>query len=347
MNGPQIVDFSDAISKVYNPDDFISALLAIDKIFTAFAPAGVRFPDQVVQVVASANTGGWVEDLLAQVDKDRGSTLLMRKFLVKYPELKSVVEEGITHPCDALFLLGGKAFVGRGPFRDFIKRMEEANEFKVLLVSSEQRRVGKSYSTELIRYFAAQSSERGAVYCDLDTSDYDPGQLAAELARGFGIAGAPPQSSSQQAARWNQELVDWLIPASTNVGVKVWWLVLDGFRTRLPSEETRDFIEQLTRRVQIKANYRLVLVNYGYELPLELGAFAFRERVERVTRADLEAFVDKLHRYKHGMPPTPDQVTSYVNAVYERLAQYEQRYPQQAQDSLLLNMAVIDARRII
>jgi hypothetical protein len=347
MNGPQMAEFSEAVNAVFNVQDFSAVLQKLDKKFTDFAPAALAFPKQVDEVVATASSKGWIAQLVVEVVNARPNSQKIKDFLAKNPDWDPSRSEPNEHPCDTLFLLGGKSLVGRDGLREYIKAMEVNTDFKVLLVTSDRRRVGKTYSKELIDYFAASTPGIGAVYIDLDKDDYGPGTLAAELAREVGIAGIAPDRGQQQAARWNQELVKWLIPRARNPNGIVWWIVLDGFSTRLPSEETRDFIQQLAQRVQSTLSFRLILVNYCYELSLDVSGFLFKEKVDSVTTDELKAFLTRLHQQKRKAAPSEQELSSYVKGVYDRLAKYKEQHPQLAQDQLLLNLAVVDVRRTI
>src|SRR6202035_1204668 len=123
--------------------------------------------------------------------------------------------------------------------------MDLLTDKKVLLVLSDHRKVGKTYSTGLVNFLAANQQGAEMIPLDLDQGEYDPGSLASEIGRFMGLANANvPRQDQQQAPRWNQELVRWLIPTPPRPGDSVWWIVLDGFRQKVPSEATQDFIAQ-------------------------------------------------------------------------------------------------------
>ncbi len=347
MNGPQIVGFSEAINAVFSPQEFGTVLQRLDKKLTDFVPTDLPFPEQLQGLVAKANSQGWIAQLVVEVVNSRPNSQKIRDFFTTNPDWDPHRVQLFGHPSEALFVLGGKSFIGRSVLRSHLRAMEMDTDFKMLVVTSDRHRVGMTYSKELVDYFAARSPRTGAVYIDLDKDDYGPGKLAAELARAVGVTGNVPERGQQQAARWNQELVEWLIPAARNDNGNVWWIVLDGFNTRPPSEETRDFIQQLAQRIQSKLNFRLVLVNYTYELSLDVAGFLFREKVNAITKPELETFLAQVHQQKRGLAASPTEISAYVEGVYERLAQYQQKHPQLAQDQLLLNMAVVDVRRTI
>jgi len=347
VNGPQIAEFTTAVSEAFNYFEFEQLLLRMDKRLTNFVAAALPFPDQVAMLVGAANSAGWIGQLISEVKKARPNSQSIRNFLANNPDWDPAASPPEEHPCDALFLLGGKSFVGRDTFRGYLKAMERDNESKVLVITSDRRRVGKTYSRELVQYLAMRRNLATPVYLDLDEDTYDPGTLAKRLGARLKIPGNVPDRAQQQAARWNQDLIEWLIPETPREKEPVWWIVLDGFSTRIPSEETQDFIQQLTQRVQSRVNFRLILVNYTYPLPLGVGGFFFKDKVDPVTPAELQAFLSRVHRQKRGAPPSAQELLDYVNGVHERHVRYQQQNPQQGEDQLLLNLAVVDVGRII
>jgi hypothetical protein len=221
--------------------------------------------------------------------------------------------------------------------------MEAPTGRKVLLVTSDHRKVGKTYSMELIDYVAAQQQPSGVVSFDLDTDDYDPIKLAKKLASEMGgNADLIPDRATEQAPRSNQELVRLLIPRTATQPAKVWWLVFDGFRSKIPSEPIQDFIAQLGQRIQQREEFRLILLNYTYPLPLAVAGFTFKDNVKPLTRTELETHFASIHRQKYSANPTPKQLSEYLSGMDDRLAEYTQTHPEVVGDHLLFNMAVSD-----
>jgi hypothetical protein len=349
MNGPEIVQFSWAVKEAFDLQELTILLLSLNRIFANYVVALTPYPDQVARLVAGANSEGWIRQLVDKVARDRPDNQGILTFLANHPHWDPVTNPPLGHPCDTLFVYGGKCFIGRKDLRRFLKAMDSPIGRKVLIVTADRRKVGKTYSRELVDFLVYNQPPSGVASIDLDRDDYDPGKLAAAIARQMGTlpATAVPSQGGQQAPRWTQDLVEWLVPAVPAVAATVWWIVLDGFRDRMPSEETQEFISQLALRIQSTPQFRLILLNYTYRLPLPVEAFVFKEQVRGPDKSEVQAFLSQIHERKHGSVPTPPELQQYVAAVYDRLAQYAYKFPDNADDQLLLNMAASDAAEII
>jgi hypothetical protein len=246
-----------------------------------------------------------------------------------------------------LRIFGGRSFLGRKQFREHLKSMEELTGKKVLLITGAQRKVGKTYSRELVQFLVMQTQNGGKVYVDLDQMENDPALVASKIAQDLGLGAGVGVSGGQQAARGNHDLMDWLVPINQAVQAKTWWILLDGFREKVASEGLQDFIAQLAQRIQGTPNYRLILINYSYRLPLAVDAFTLKEQVGPLARADVEHFLAKIHEEKFGAAPSAEQLTEYVDGVYEMVQKLTDSEPGSAGDQLLLNTAATKARDLI
>jgi len=349
VTGPQIVQFTNAVVATLTVQDLTMILLTLDKSLANYVADTLAFPAQVQKVVASANSEGWVGRLVIEVVRARQQSQVIRDFLTNNPDWDPASSAPFAHPCDTLRVFGGKSFIGRKNFRKFLKLMSAATGRKVLLITSEHHKVGKTYSTELVSFFSTYSQPSGPpVYVDLDDDEYGqrPDKVAAEIARQIGIPGRVPQPGAEQAPRSNQELINWLIPLNQAPDRKVWWIVLDGF-TKILSEATQDFIAQLAQRIQSQPTFRMILVDYAYPLPLAVAAFVFKDKVSPIDRSEVEGFIATYFQQKYQVAPTPAQLTEFVDGIYEQLKQYVNDYPEHSQNQILLNMAVADAIELI
>jgi hypothetical protein len=344
MTGPEIVQFSFSISQVFSSNALEKLLLGMARRLEDYVVALVPYPDQVVQLVARANSEGWIGQLVVAVVRDRGDTQVIQRFLRSNPHWDPATNPPLDEPYDTLRLFGGKCFIGRPGLRKFLKAMNTPTGRKVLLVTSDRRKVGKTYSKELLTFVSDK-----VVPIDLDQDDYNPGNLAARIAGLMGIEPAlvPPQGQ-QQAARWNQELVEWLVPFVPDpAATTVWWIVLDGFRQKIPSEATQDFIAQLAQRIQGTQRFRLILINYTIRLPLTVGAFVFKDEVHPIEESEVHSFLSKLHERKYGAEPAEELILEHVKGLYKLVAQYRLEHPELVEDQLLINMAASDYAEII
>jgi Effector-associated domain 1 len=348
MNGPEMIEFAEAIRKAFLFNEVETLLKRLKLDITDYIVAHTTYPEQVKAIVARANAGNWIDSFVSAAVRDRPADRAIRSFLVKNPHWDPSRYPLPPHPCDTLFVLGGKAFIGRSVYREYLKRMNAPTGRKVLLITSDRRKVGKSYSKELIDFLVDGQQLASVIPIDLDEQDYDPGSLAKKIGAPMKIMGDPPEQMGQQPARWSPELLDWLIPKVPSDGIHtVWWIVLDGFRQKMPSEATQEFISQLAQRVQETSRFRLLLVNYAYRLPLKVEAFTYKDRVLPLADTDIATFLEQVHEQRRGAKPEKPQLIEYVDAYEARLAQYRTEHPEEADGQLLLHMAVVDTAELI
>lgn len=341
MTGAQAVQFGKVVSPLFDENSMGRLLQSLNRRFIDVAPAGLGFRDQVDRIVATANSEGWIKQLVVAILTERPNNAALTQFMATNPDCQPNLVTTGQHPCDALQLFGGQSFIGRPELRKYLKRMDTPTGRKVLIVTSDYRKVGKSYTKEVVDFLTLNQQGAWCVSADLDRTDYDSGALAKEIGKQMALdpRDVPPQGD-QQATRWNQELIEWLIPASPKADEGTWWFVLDGFRLKMPSEALKDFIEQLAIRVKATANYRLILLNYPSPLPLSVAVFLYKDKVERLDRAKVADHLAAIHAQKYGAPPDPPQLTEYLDDVYAQQAQLARDYPESADDTLLLNSAV-------
>jgi hypothetical protein len=351
MTGPEIVEFSSAVRNAFAVEDLARLLLGMNRRLADYVPALAPYPDQVIQLVARANSEGWISQFVSEVVRTRPNSQAIGSFLNNNSDWNLGSVTPCANPLDTLRVSGGKCFIGRPQLRKYLRMMNTPTGKKVLVVTSDRRKVGKTYSRELIRFLSLNQQPSEVAYLDLDDDDHDSGKLAQWLAQAMGNSPAGmPLQSQQQATRWNQELVDWIVPATKQpaaAAATVWWIILDGFRQWVPSEAMQDFIAQIAQRIQSTQRFRLILLNYTYRLPFAVEAFTFKEQVRPIEPAEVTAFLSQFHERTRGVRPTPEELTEYVAGVYDRKTQIAQEHPESVDDQLLLNAAVTDATEII
>jgi hypothetical protein len=341
MTGFQILQFSNAVFAAYNDADFGDLLLGLNKPpFAKLVAGAIGFKQQVEVVVAIANSQGWIEQLVLAVIKDRGHTQVIKQFLLENPDWDPAKNPPVVDPSDAFTLLGGRYFIGRPELRRFLKRMNVTTDRKVLAITSDHRKVGKTYSRDLIN-FIADHGKAGVVYEDLDAADFNPVTLAKKLGAAMNrdLSGVSDQPS-QQAPRSNQELVSLLIPTPNEAAAKVWWIILDGFRRKLPSEALKDFIERLATQIVDRPDFRLLLINYTYELPIDVDYLVLKEKVEPLCPDELKQFLINIYETRKGMAPSQEKLDQYLKSIEVQHKAIMEKRSESAQDQLLLNIAV-------
>ncbi|HXA79214.1 MAG TPA: effector-associated domain EAD1-containing protein [Candidatus Acidoferrales bacterium] len=348
MTGPEIVQFAAVLNHAFTFEEVSTLLLGLDRKLTDYVTGNLLFPKQLEELVGAANSQAWIPQLVIKVVRDRPNNASVKQFLASYPGWDPAKSAPWAHPSDALRVFGGKSFIGREDLRKFLKGMCSADGKNVLLVLGEHRKIGKTYSKELVAFLSYNQQPSRVVYLDLDNENYSPARLAADIGKRMrlDVAGMPGQGE-QQATRWNQDLSTWLIPEIPQPDRMVWWIILDGFRQRMPSEELQDLIAQIAQRTQSTQDYKLILVDYNYALPVAVSGFMFKEKVTPLEKTEVQHFLAQVHQQQHGAPPADDELSEYLSGVYEKLAEYTAQFPEMAGNQLLLNMAVTDAFEII
>lgn len=345
MTGPEIVTFTRIVSSAYTANDFSDLLLSLNRNFLDYVAANVPFPQQVKELVGAANSQGWISQLVLAVLADRPNNQHIRAFLCKHPYWDPAKHPVLQHPADTLRVLGGRSFIARDKLRKALKKMDEPTGRKVLLVSSTHRKVGKTYSKDLVEFVSQNKQPSEVAYVDLDSEKFDPINLTKKIVKEMKLnASLFPDEATEQAARSNQELVK-LLTEVDNPLLKVWWIILDGFREGVPSEAIQDFVAKLAQLIQSTEEFRLILVNYTCLIPFPV--FTIKDDLEPLTRAELETHFANVHRQKHKTYPSPSKLSEYLSGMDEFFTEYTTQYPEFVGDQVLVNRAVTDIADLI
>jgi Effector-associated domain 1 len=348
MTGPEIVEFSKAINLAYTYDELKQLLLKLDRRIQDYVPREAVFPTQVDELVGAANSQGWISQLVLAALNDRPNNEYIKDFLSRRPYWDPARHPPLAHPTETLRILGGDSFIGRDVLRSALRNMDQPTNKKILLVTSVHRKVGKTYSKELVNFISQSTSLTEMAYVDLDKETCDQFKLAKMLAREMKLdPNVIPAETTEQAARANQELVSLLITRSTDPAPKVWWIVLDGFRDHVPSEAIQDFIAQLAQRIKRTTEYRLILVNYDYSLPLAVDGFSFKDNLQPLTRAELETHFINVHRRHKKTNPSPQQLADYLKGMDDLLQTLHEKHRRALDDQELINIAVSEVANTI
>ena len=300
-------------------------------------------PERMMLLVGKANSEGWLRDLVKAVALARSNSDEVRAFTMKYPDLDPARSPVLTNPWDTHQIFGGKLFIGRQLLRKYLKKIEQPLGRKLLVVTSASRNIGKTYTTDLIRFVAQQRPLNKLTYIDLDLETYDPGSLAHKLACDWNVDPETlPKQDKEQASRWIRHLTCFLVTDSPAANGMVRWIVLDGFREKVPSLEVQEFIAQLAASIQSHDAFRLVLINYTQLLPLKVRPFSFADVVEKITDDEIALALTEIHGRIVGRPITPEECQEYLVTVQQRFHQYEHDNPDEASNQLLMHSAISD-----
>jgi hypothetical protein len=343
MTGPQIVAFGNLIFQILLPATLSETLQrmnrpALDRIVTtAFTPR-----EQISQLIGIANTEGWIRQLVDAVVAGRGQIPEVRAFLVNNPDFDSSRNYVPQNPWATYKIFGGKFFLGRGGLRRHLFDMCDPLNSKVLLVISDQRQVGKSYTAGLIQFVSDYVGMSKVSYIDLDAFNYDLDTFAKRIAKEWGIDPEDlPGPGGEQESRWGQYLGKYLIEHVERRNGTVQWLILDGFREKILPQAMLDLVTDLAQRIQSDDLFRLILVDFTQQLPLDVQMFMLSDTVGLLSDDEIRTALRDLAAMK-GPALSDEQSIEYLELVKKRRQAYSQQYAGKASDQAFTHYAVSD-----
>jgi hypothetical protein len=341
FDGPQLRQFAEVLSSAYDPVSLSGLLLSINQITVdKQAPMNATFGAATLAIAVNANNEGWAPSLLKAVATDRSENAGVKQFFSTYPDLDPARNPQIADAWMAYRLFGGRVFLGRMRVRNLLRKMNNPLNRKVLVVKSGQRQVGKTYTGALVSLVSEQNGYNIA-YIDLDKKTYDLRTVAEELALKWEIQPTDvPRQGEEQETRWAQQLASFLVSTAPRKNGVVRWLILDGFRERVPSAGIKALIDQLAISIQADPSFRLILTNYNDPLPLTL--LSFEDVVVPLTLDEIRTALSAIHKTFSGLAPSPDEIQMYMDEYENRLAEYKQRNPEHVGSHLLIHNAAAD-----
>jgi hypothetical protein len=208
---------------------------------------------------------------------------------------------------------GKRPFFDRGDFRNRVAALVDQNARPILRITSQPDSFGRTYGTRFLEHLSdVLPGNMQVVPVELSPKtgpSYRPEDLAAAVASqvvGFGPT-APPRTSSDYASTAALWILSLLIAQPGQ-----WLIVLDGFGQKL-QDETRLTIEALAAMVptgQYRKRVRLVLIDYGRDLPGVTLADALDETLQPVTALapeHVQACLQEMNvtRQVEGLAPLP------------------------------------------
>jgi len=347
LTGPESVQFADAIFKVYPIADLDGLLLSIDRLTVEqLVPMNATPEEAARRVVLRANREGWIQDLILKAAEGRPDRPEIQAFFTAHQRLDPVNNPQMQNPWVAYRLFGGRLFIGRQKVRKFLLLMTDPLKRKILVVKSERRQVGKSYTGALVGFVSQQSKPDKASLIDLDATIFDLRTLAEAIAREWNIDVARlPRRGEEQETRWAQQLAEYLVKTATLKVGQVCWLILDGFRERVPSAGIKALIDCLAINIQDNPSFRLILVNHTDPLPLTI--LRYEDVVVPLTQEEIQTALTEIHQSCCGRPANPEEVTEYMEEYARQLETYKLSSPEHADSQLLVHNAIADVVEVM
>jgi len=345
LNGPEIEEFAGLLSRAYNDWDALSGLLLsinqgpIQNLAGMYAtiPAAAR------QIVSRSNDEGWAPALLIAVQAGRPQSAEVQAFFARYPGFDVRRNPHLGDFWQATQLFGGDLFMGRADVRTYLKRMTIDNNRKVLQITGETHKIGKSYTCSLVSFVSEKATCNKVTYIELDKKPYDLRKLANELAEKWKINPADlPKQDAEQEPRWAQSLASALVEKAEMPGGLVRWLILDGFGACEISSGIKELIDGLALKIKSTGNFRLILMDYNPLTPLPLSVRSYVYKVAPLTRDEIKETFASAHLSRHGTRPENAKVLAYMDSYDLRLAEYKATLPEHAASHLVIHHAAAD-----
>jgi hypothetical protein len=342
LNGPQSLQFADVLVSAYMTSQKLDRLLLFlgQPAVNLQATMNATFPEAALGIVLNANREGWAPSLLKAVAAGVPENPEVQQFFATYRELDPARNPQIANPWMAYRLYGGRLFMGRMQVRKQLRKMDLPLYRKVLVVQSNQRQVGKTYTGALVDLVSEQSGHHVA-YIDLDSKEYTLQMVAEELALKWEIAPEQlPRQGGEQETRWAVQLGLFLVSNAPAKDGLVRWLILDGFRERVPSVGMKALIDELAVSIQDKRLFRMIVGNYSEPLPANLLSYV--DIVVPLTLPEIQTALTAIHESLCGQAASAEEIADYMDAYAARLAEYKQRSPEHAESHLLIHNAAAD-----
>jgi len=226
-------------------------------------------------------------------------------------------------------LVHRRVFIDRDPLRLALPALVPVPERPIIAVHGPARS-GRSYSLELVRYFAAQQQGVEVVHVDLVNeahAKFDPRAFALSLAIDMGYADRvqfiPTLEQSGSAARWVTHLCGFIVGELRRT-MRTWIIALDGFDHPDLPEPTRDMVRELARRAAAPdSRLRVVLLNYTPGLlPKDLRRRVSMEEIVNVTDVMLDAFLTRLLG-QVGIAHSPELIQNVIADVNQKAPNWD------------------------
>jgi hypothetical protein len=199
----------------------------------------------------------------------------------------------------ACWLLGDRVLLDRKPLREALKRVNDVQAGKHILVVHGPSLSGKSHSYQMIRYLQERRGGFKLVWVDMKTlvasaagDELRPEELGQALVDQMNLSENMPPRSNEQDARWVQRFCNWLTGRLAGSST-LYWIVLDSFDKTLVPTGVHDLIRELAVRVESNlGQVRLILLGYKeqdkQDLPSEVFGGLEEETLGPIAEQELD-----------------------------------------------------------
>lgn len=358
LNSAQYKQLSTALNDVFGTEDDVKELarLAFDLTLDQLTLAA-NLLDKVNALIGKAEELNCLGRLLDAAIDLRPAAPPLKDVRAALQAL--LVSEREDH-YKACWLLGERVLLDRKPLRDALRRVDDNQTGKHILVVQGPSLSGKSHSYQMIRYLQERRGGFKIIWVDMAKlvasaagDELRPEELGQALADQMSIAESIPPRNSEQDARWVQRFCNWLTGRLAGGGT-LYWIVLDSFDKTLIPTGVHDLIRELAVRVESNlGQVRLILLGYKeqdkQDLPAEVFGGLEEETLSPITGSALDQelihFFSELYtqrRQRSAQDFTPADIANSVAQVKRAVDSTSARY------LVLLSQAVIqESRRIL
>jgi hypothetical protein len=170
---------------------------------------------------------------------------------------------------DVAWMSGQRPFFDRGDFRKHLACLVDDNAQSILRITSQPDAWGRTYGTRIVQHLSnVLPGNMQVVSVELSPKtgpSYRPEDLAAAIASQLGMGLVSPARTN---SGYPSAAAQWIAAALVQKPGR-WVVVLEGFGQAI-TDEVRETIEALAALVlagQYNARVRLVLIDYGRDLP--------------------------------------------------------------------------------
>lgn len=317
----------EALNDTFSTESGVTELarLAINKHLDQLTLAK-NLPAKLDDIVSKAEDEGWLGNLLDGAICLRNQAQPLKSIRNELDPL--IISEREDHYA-AYWLLGDRVLVNRQPLRDALKKINDTQTGKHILVVQGPRLSGKSHSLCMIRYLQDRLLRFKIVWVDLERLVFStkdrlirPEDLGEAIITQMGLKEKMPKRQNEHDARWGQRFCDWLTGQIANKGT-CYWIVLDSFDKTLVPQGTHDLVRELALRIETNIDQlRLILLGYTEEdkksLPIEVFGGIEEESTSQIGDPELLDFFTNLYeqrRQQRNIDFTPSDVGYSVAAV--------------------------------
>jgi hypothetical protein len=293
---------SQAITGRYlTPASATEMLLRLDRNFEQLSVTGSTFGQNLLAVVRTAESEGWVLGLVREVRRDVPGDQALEQLEGELAPLAPPPHVDLFDVCR----LGGRVMVDRSLLRASLRLLSTPLGKRIMIVTGAECS-GKSHSFELISYLREIRGGFSPALIDLEAyqralgpgTEITPDHIVRTLIKLLRYPIPPPEPpQDKQWARWVIDFCDDLVAYGRDEETDR-WLVVDGFGKVQLAQASTDLVNELAIRVRRDLpRFRLILLGYDDpSWPRSVRSQVEREHIEPIWIPELLDFFNRAYQ---------------------------------------------------